>query len=218
MYGKRSVFDKSENPHRAAKSQDFIYVYPKGFYYWCGMSNDRSSMFNVNIRQNRGTYRDGTRWSGSIGIRLRPRPNLEFNFEPRLDKRWDFSDFSTPVQKEGLESPDKILTLRKTRFTSYVFRTSYSFSNRLDFRLFAQYTDFRSNRYQVLVDDPFEIDSPFESSSTLGLHFVARFEYRPGSYFYLVYRENRREESDGPGFGKPDRQIIGKFTYWLKKS
>ncbi|MBN2290131.1 MAG: carbohydrate binding family 9 domain-containing protein, partial [Candidatus Glassbacteria bacterium] len=217
FFGLGTNFDDVEDPYRAAGDYNFVFVYPRRTYYWFGMGNDYSSPLNVSINHNGGGFRDGSRWSSSIRVRLRPSPNLEFNLEPRLDKRWDFSDFSDPVEVPDTEMPEKILTLRRTRFESLVFRTSYSLSNRLDFRLFAQYTDFHSRRYRTLEEPGFGIDSPDDSRSTLGLHFVTRFEYRPGSYFYLVYRENRHETDEGGGFGKPDRQIIGKFTYWLNK-
>ncbi|MFC1537406.1 DUF5916 domain-containing protein, partial [Gemmatimonadota bacterium] len=216
-FGMGSNFDSAEDPYRAGEDQGFIFVYPRRTYYWFGISNDYSSPVNLSFNQNIGAYRDGNRLSSSIRVRLRPSPNLEFNFEPRLDKNWDFSDFSTPLEIPDTEMPDKILTLRRTRFESLVFRTSYSLSNRLDIRLFAQYTDFHSTRYQPINSKMFDIESPASANSTLGLHFVTRFEYRPGSYFYLVYRENRHEADEGGGFGKPDRQIIGKFTYWLNK-
>jgi len=216
-FGMGTNFDDVEDPYRAAEDRDFIFVYPNRSYYWFGMGNDYSSPINISFNQDAGGYRDGSRWGGRIRVRLRPSPNLEFNFEPRLDKRWDFSDFSTPLEIPGSEMPEKILTMRRTRYESFVFRTSYSLSNRLDFRLFAQYTDFHSKRYSPLEGREYEIDSPYSDSSTLGLHFVTRFEYRPGSFFFLVYRENRHDNPDGGGFGRPDRQIIGKFTYWLNK-
>ncbi|GAI14206.1 unnamed protein product, partial [marine sediment metagenome] len=127
-----------------------------------------------------------------------------------------FSDFSEIVELERDNAPDRVLAMRDTRFESYVFRTSYTMSNKLDFRLFAQYTDFHSDRYEPLMPGPWDIESPLDTRSTLGLHFVTRFEYRPGSYFFLVYRESRYDDDNG-GFKRPDRQIIGKFTYWLKK-
>ena len=211
----RSI-DNSQDAHRAAEDYDFIFKYPKRASYWCGFSNDYSSMLNVSVNQNIGSFRDGDRWSGSIRLRLRPSPNLEFQFEPRLDRRSKFSDFSEIADPGELDAPDKVLTMRDTRFESYVFRTSYTMSNKLDFRLFAQYTDFHSDRYEPLMTGPWDIESPLDTRSTLGLHFVTRFEYRPGSYFYLVYRENRYDDDNG-GFSRPDRQIIGKFTYWLRK-
>ena len=211
----RSI-DNSLDAHRAAEDYDFIFKYPRGFSYWCGFSNDYSSMLNVSVTQSIGSFRDGERWSGSIRLRLRPSTNLELMFEPRLDRHSKFSDFSEIVELEGDNAPDKVLAMRDTRFESYVFRTSYTMSNKLDFRLFAQYTDFHSDSYEPLMPGPWDIESPLDARSTLGLHFVTRFEYRPGSYFYLVYRESRYDEADG-GFGRPDRQIIGKFTYWLKK-
>ncbi|HUU28323.1 MAG TPA: DUF5916 domain-containing protein [archaeon] len=215
-FGLRRAFDSSEDPYRAAEDYNFIFAYPKSFSYWYGISNDYHSRFRISINQQGGSFRDGSSWSGSLSLSFRPSPNLELQFQPRFQRNWDFSDFSDPVVVEGRDTPEKILTLRKTRFESFVFRTSYTMSTRLDFRLFAQYTDFQSNRYQPLVNDGFEIELPVDTRSTLGLHFVTRFEYKPGSYFYLVYRENRFDEADGAGFGRPDRQIIGKFTYWLK--
>ncbi len=209
--------ESSEDAHRAADDHDFIYRYPKSHGYWAGISNDHNSPVNVSLNNNVSSYRDGNRWIGSIRFRVRPRPNIELNFEPRIQKISGFSEFSEPIELAGIDTPDKILALRDTRFESYVFRTSYTMNNRLDFRLFAQYTDFSSNRHTPLVDGPWELDDPLDMRSTLGIHFVTRFEFRPGSFFYLVYKENRYDEHDTDGFGRPDRQIIGKFTYWLSK-
>ncbi len=216
--GTRIGYDNEEDPFRVSRERDFIFVYPKTAVWYCNISNHYSSPVNIGIVQNYGTYRDGTRWKGGVSLRLRPEAKLELFFDALIDKRWDFSDFHTPNEVAGLETSDKILTLRRTKFESLVFRTSYTMTNKLDFRLFTQYTNFHSRRYKPLADDRFAIDSPIETSSTLGLHFVTRFEYRPGSYFYLVYRENRFDEEDGRGFGRPDRQLICKFTYLLKKS
>jgi len=212
--GTRIGYESGEDPYRVSRERDFIFVYPRTGVWYCNISNHYSSPVNVNIVQNYGTYRDGTRWKGGITFRLRPNPKLELFFDALIDKRWDFSDFSTPVEVASFQTPDRILTLRRTRFESLIFRTGYTMTNRLDFRLFAQYTNLHSRRYKPLADDRFAIDSPIETGSTLGLHFVTRFEYRPGSYFYLVYRESRYDEADG-GFSRPDRQLICKFTYWL---
>ena len=212
----RIGYDNEEDPFRVSRERNFIFVYPRTAVWYCNISNHYSSPVNIGIVQNYGTYRDGTRWKS--GVSLRPVAKLELFFDALIDKRWDFSDFHTPIEVAGLKTPDKIFTLRKTKFESLVFRTSYTITNKLDFRLFAQYTNFHSRRYKPLADDRFAIDSPIETSSTLGLHFVTRFEYRPGSYFYLVYRENRFDEEDGRDFGRPDRQLICKFTYLLKKS
>jgi len=216
--GTRIGYENEEDPYRVSRERDFIFVYPRTGVFYCNISNHYSSPVNVNIIQNYGTYRDGTRWKWGVSLRLRPEARLELFFDALIDKRWDFSDFHTPIKVADLQTPDKILTLRRTRFESLVFRTSYTLTNRLDFRLFAQYTNFHSRHYKPLDGDRFAIDSPFEASSTLGLHFLTRFEYRPGSYFYLVYRENRFDVPGGDGFGTPDRQLICKFTYLLKKS
>ncbi|MBW7995882.1 MAG: carbohydrate binding family 9 domain-containing protein [Candidatus Glassbacteria bacterium] len=212
------AIENSEDAFRAADDHDFIFRYPKGHGYWAGIANDYSSPFNVSLNNNFSTYRDGDRWTGSIRFRLRPRPNLELNFEPRLQRNTGFSDFSEPVETDGFETPAKILALRDTRFESYVFRTSYTMNNRLDFRLFAQYTDFSSNRHTPLEPGQWVLNSPQNLRSTLGIHFVTRFEFRPGSFFYLVYKESRFDDHETEGFSRPDRQIIGKFTYWLSKS
>lgn len=210
-------FDSGEDPYRAADDYNFIFAYPKGFSFWYGLSNDYNSRITISVNQEGGKFRDGNSWSGSVHFNFRPSPKLELFFEPRFDRKWDFSDFSEIVGGKDYQGPTNILTLRKTSFNSYVFRTSYTLNTRLDFRLFAQYTNFHSRRYQPLVNDHYILSLPFESRATLGLHFVTRFEYRPGSFFYLVYRESRFDELGGGGFGRPDRQIIGKFTYWLKK-
>ncbi len=215
--GAWQALESSEDAHRAAEDHDFIYRYPKGHGFWAGISNDHSSPVNVSLNNNVSTYRDGDRWTGSIRFRVRPRPNIELNFEPRLQKNTGFSDFSEPVERQGMATPEKILALRDTRFESYVFRTSYTMNNKLDFRLFAQYTDYSSSRHSPLTDGPWQLDDPLDLRSTLGIHFVTRFEFRPGSFFYLVYKENRYDEHDEAGFGRPDRQIIGKVTYWLSK-
>jgi hypothetical protein len=209
--------ENSEDAHRAADDHNFIFRYPKGHGFWAGISNDYSSPVNVSLNNNISTYRDGDRWIGSIRLRVRPRPNIELNFEPRVQKISGFSEFSDIVQLDDIEMPEEILALRDTRFESYVFRTSYTMSNRLDFRLFAQYTDFSSSRHSPPQEVPWELDDPLDLRSTLGIHFVTRFEFRPGSFFYLVYKESRFDEHDSDGFGRPDRQIIGKITYWLSK-
>ncbi len=216
--GVRGGFDNEEDPYRASRERDFIFVYPKTLVCYGGVSNHYSSPFNVSIIQNYGSYWDGTRWKGGITFRIRPNPKLELFFDTLIDKRWNFSTFSTPVEIAGLQIPAKILTLRKTRFESLILRTSYTMTNKLDFRLFTQYTYFHSNRYNPLKGNRFAIESPIETGSTLGFHFVTRFEYRPGSYFYLVYRENRFGEEKGAGFGRPARQLICKLTFWLNKS
>ncbi len=209
--------DAGEDAYRAAEDHDFIFAYPKSWSLWYGLSNDFNSRVRIGFNQSMGRFRDGNRWGGRASLSFRPSPRIEMYFSPEVERYWDYSEFSDARQVEGEQVPDQILTLRRTGFESFVFRTSFTPSTRLDFRLFAQYTDFSSERYQP-VFEPFAIDSPLEASSTLGLHFVTRFEYRPGSFFYLVYRENRFDEDDGRGFGRPDRQIIGKFTYWLKQS
>ncbi|OGG00929.1 MAG: hypothetical protein A3F83_11660, partial [Candidatus Glassbacteria bacterium RIFCSPLOWO2_12_FULL_58_11] len=180
--GARSGFDKEEDPFRASKAQDFIFSYPRTLVCYGNLSNNSSSPFTVNISQNYGSFRDGTRWREGITFRLRPNPRLELSLNAVREKTWDFSDFGAPVKVAGTQVPDEILSLRKTRFNSLIFRTGYALNNKLDFRLFAQYTDFGSRRYQPLLPGPFEFETPRESRSTLGLHFVTRFEYRPGSY------------------------------------
>ncbi|HLA39030.1 MAG TPA: DUF5916 domain-containing protein, partial [Candidatus Glassbacteria bacterium] len=215
-FGAWQAFDNSEDAFRAAADYNFIFEYPRGHGFWYGIANDYSSPFNVSVNQNIGTFRDGDQWSGSINFRLRPRPNLEISLQPRIDRKKKFSEFSSLLPAET-ETPGSALTLRDTRFESIVLRTSYTMNNKLDFRLFAQYTDFGSQRYDPLEDSGWLIDTPHDARSTFGVHFVTRFEYRPGSYFYLVYKENRYDDYDGGGFGRPDRQLIGKFTYWLSK-
>ena len=217
FFGMGSDLKKASEPFRAGEDYDFIYVYPVQSYYWWGMRTDPSKVFRVSLNQNGGGYRDGTRWKGNFEFRFRPMSNLEFELEPSLDKRWGFSDFSSIEDIPDPDAPEKILTLRRTTYESLVFRTNYSINTRLDLRLFAQYTDFESKRYDRL--DPlqeYDLEDPIETNSTFGIHFVTRFEYRPGSYFYLVYKENRRDDEDGR-FGKPERQLIGKLTYWFNQ-
>ena len=217
FFGMGGDLKESKEPFRAGEDYDFIFVYPAKAYYWWGMSTDPSKVFRVNVNQNGGGYRDGARWRGQLEFRLRPMSNLEFELEPSLDRRWGFSDFSAIEDIPESDAPDKILTMRKTSYESLVFRTSYSLNTRLDFRIFAQYTDFESERYDRL--DPlqeYNLEDPVDESSTFGIHFVTRFEYKPGSYFYLVYKENRRDDDNGR-LGKPERQLIGKLTYWFNQ-
>ena len=173
----------------------------------------------------------------AAGIQVRPTSNIEISVRPRVS--WDFADaqWVENIDSYGDGEDDQYVYGQfDSRRLDLTTRASVLFSRDLSLELYIQpfiatgdYSDYkelaRPASYSFLPHVGPEEDPDFRNRS-LQSNLVLRWEYRPGSTFFLVWSQFRDDEGERPRF-KPLSNLgksfadegtnifLVKFNYWL---
>jgi hypothetical protein len=173
----------------------------------------------------------------AAGIQVRPTSNIEISVRPRIS--WNFSDaqWVENFDSDGDGDGDQYVYGKfDSRTLDLTTRASVLFSRDLSLELYLQpfittgnYDQFkelaRLASYSFLPHAGPEDDPNFRNRS-LQSNVVLRWEYRPGSTFFLVWSQFRDDETERPRFkplsnlgksftDKGTNIFLMKFNYWL---
>ncbi len=149
----------------------------------------------VRVSLNRAWHEGGPSTDGSLFQALKPTPALEVQLSTGLTRddgelAWVDTPIATPI-----------VGLRRLSQLNQTLRVSYAFSTRLTLQAFSQWLDanwaFRDLQYYVddhalaaglPPDQPAgSVPQTAFSARTWNLNLITRWEFRPGSTFFLVY-------------------------------
>ncbi|MBD3166761.1 hypothetical protein GF324_09195 [bacterium] len=161
--------------------------------YWLELYSDARQPLEGVLTASRGSHRDGERVASSQSLLYKPSGMLEWNAWHNWNRVWDVSDvndgFTTDYHIVGLSlrwHPHLNITLRST--------IQYTFSD--------DWYEQAGGRYTAAL------------SERLLSNLMLAWNYRPKSWFYLVYDDRREEvllDPDRPG----DRTLRAKWTWFF---
>lgn len=223
-----------------------LLVEPETYGVWWGGSSDSRKPLNFYYEGN--NYWDrasnftfwngiGANWTQSASMHH----EIDLGFSYRRDDTQHIENFETVGG--GIGGVSYVFGEILQRTLDLTWRTNVLFSRNLSLELYAQpfittgdYSDPRalaiadSYKFVPFVRDGFRVSDSDFSFASLNVNLVGRWEYRPGSTFFLVWTQNRNrydERSFGdpnfengigadPIFGRePENTFLVKATYWL---
>jgi hypothetical protein len=200
------------------------------------VETDERRMFSFYLHPD---YRrgDGGRtgvWGVRSGMEVRPLPSVEIGIEPRYERR------TTEAQWIGAVDGKWIYGELESRTLDMTTRAEVSFSPGLSLELFLQpfiavgdfdgFKQLRRSRSYDFVSYDLGENRDFHRRS-LKSNLVLRWEFSPGSTFFLVWAQARRADLDDPDgrdlklrpldrLGRSftdegDNVFLAKFSYWV---
>ena len=219
---------------------------PETYGVWWGTGSDSRKPFtliyegsNYWDRASNYTFSSdiGVHWTQSASMNHQ----VDVGFRYRRDDTQHIENFE--AQSGGIGGVDYVFGQILQRTVDLTLRTNVLFSRTLSLELYAQpfiTTGNYSNPRSLRVADSYKFD-PFQRDgfdvrdsdftfASLNVNLVGRWEYRPGSTFFLVWSQNRNRY-DERGFGdanfdnsigtdpifgrEPENIFLAKVTYWL---
>ncbi len=153
--------------------------------------------FRANV--NRAWFEGGPSTDTRVFQMVKPLPALEFQFDTSYtldegERRWLETAGTAPSPVPGQSAGTPITGLRRLSQLNQILRASYAFSPNLTVQLFAQWLgvawSFRD--LKAYVDDrrlaPATTANPTAFSfRASNINLITRWEFRPGSAFFVVY-------------------------------
>ena len=216
-------------------------VQPAGIEYWVGLGTDDRKMFSLGFdvwgyRDDGGDSYGYWLW---IGPELRPAANIEIDISPTYNYQRRFAQWIENADSDGDGEDDRyIFGELENQVLDLTVRATVSFTPQLSVQVFAQpfvavgdYTRVkelaRPKSYAFVAYDGLE-ENPDFSERSLRSNVVLRWEYNPGSTFFLVWSQSRSGSPDladpdfaplagvGNSFTDAGQNIfLVKFNYWL---
>ncbi|MCK4512016.1 carbohydrate binding family 9 domain-containing protein [bacterium] len=230
-------------------SQGPLVRYPSGAYGWMGFSTDYRLPLAVNVNLNAG----GDAWGGwsrraSVGLDWTATEamtySLSVSYGRSHSKAEHLDNFRNPGG--GVGGVSYVFAEREQQTVDATFRSDILFSRDLSLQLYAQpYLTVGSygNPRELVAPDTYDltpvVDVPGFSAAdvsnydfryfAMNVNAVLRWEYRPGSTFYLVWKQGRSLYDDRfgmPTLGtsldpgalldeEPENVFLAKVTYWF---
>ena len=179
-------------------------------------------------------------WYAYPGVEFKPASNLTFRIGPGYEDIIEHAQYVTTVTNPGntdTYGADYVFAHLHQRQLSANVRLNWAYSPSLSLQFFGQpliaigqYSDYkalaRPNSYEFTPYPIANGSNNFNVTSLIG-NAVLRYEYRPGSAFYLVWSHNRYDDSqvghdfDFAGSEKrlfkldADNIFLAKFTYYF---
>lgn len=148
---------------------------------------------------NRAWHEGGPSTDTSVFQLVKPLPALEFQFSTSYtldegERRWLETAGDAPSPVPGQSAGTPITGLRRLSELNQVVRVSYAFNPRLTVQLFAQWlgVSWAFRDLKAYVDDhtlaPATTANPTAFSfRASNINLITRWEFRPGSAFFIVY-------------------------------
>jgi len=161
---------------------------------WFWINTDSRRPVELEFEFSQGSHREGHQWATEWSVEVKPTSTLNIKAD------WDYNRiYRTLEVNDGAMTDYQIFRLR----------TRYSPTLDLSFRATVQY------RTESLVFEDRDGDS-----ALLG-NFLVAWNWSPGSWFYLVYNDNRDRDYDEDNpflpmdWSRGDRAIQLKWTYFF---
>ncbi|MCP4547931.1 MAG: carbohydrate binding family 9 domain-containing protein [bacterium] len=221
-----------------------LYRSPAGQSLWAGFNSDHTKNFEFGIngnwnRDDAGThgYRVGGNLEWLQNTRLSHNLHVNYRFQ-HSDADW-FWNFETP--SEGIGGTSYVFAELDRRTWDMTLNSSMLFSRDKSLELYLQpylsIGEYSNPRSLVKPDsneftpfDGYDVSQDDFSWGAVNLSMVYRWEYRPGSTFYLVWAHTRGSNSyrgsDPTGFetdfstrplldNEAENRFMAKVDYWL---
>ncbi len=223
--------------------------YPQGGYAWLGFSTDyrQPLVANVNVQgggNERGSWNRGTSvgldWTASEAMTY----SISVSYRRSHADAQHLGNFGNPGG--GIGGVSYVFAELEQQTLDVTFRSDFLFSRDLSLQLYAQpylTVGGHGNARELVTPDSYDlapaVDVPdFDAEnvsdydfrySAMNVNAVLRWEYRPGSTFYLVWKQGRDlydnrfgmptlETSLDPGAlldEEPENVFLAKVTYWF---
>ncbi|MBD3349260.1 MAG: hypothetical protein GF400_08725 [Candidatus Eisenbacteria bacterium] len=223
---------------------------PGGYFGWWGVRTDgrKDFVFELNGNLNRNDA-GGTTDRVGVEVDWTPTTSVGLSMEAGYNKTHAMAgfigNFASPG--EGVGSVSYVFAELDRRTIDLTLRADVLFSRDLSLQLYAQpylTVGEYSNPKRLAEPDSYEFEDPegiadfdpgsigdydFEYTS-VNVNAVLRWEYRPGSTLYVVWKQGRAAyesgSSHGPGFSpqfsarelfdnEPENTFLVKLTYWF---
>ncbi len=171
---------------------------PASWSWWASFNTDQGRMFSLNLNPGSGRNRYGPWWAHYTGIQFRPRSNMEYQVGVNyirgfgqiiwVTNRDDQAIFADLDQDEISLSLSAGITFRKNlsfQISGEGYLTGLNYQN---------YRPYLGDENYGAPLDPNEFDPTYDRNfSALNSTMILRWEYLPGSTFYLVWTRSRPE-------------------------
>ena len=223
--------------------------YPSGAYGWLGFNTDhrRPVVANVDMNASRSAWGE---WSKRASVRLdwtateAMTHSLSVSYGRSYSEAQHLGNFRNPGG--GIGGVSYVFAELEQQTLDVTFRSDFLFSRDLSLQLYAQpylTVGGYGNPRELVTPDSYDLapavdipgfspedvtDSDFRYSA-MNVNAVLRWEYRPGSTFYLVWKQGRDLYNDrfempaletsldfGALLGRePENTFLAKITYWF---
>ncbi|MBD3232707.1 MAG: hypothetical protein GF315_03175 [candidate division Zixibacteria bacterium] len=211
-----------------------LYWNPSSKAMWQWWESNSSGKVNLGYNWTYGEDRDGR--IGRVGLwsSVKLSDRIELEFAPSYNRSWDQNRWITDETNDADERVDIFGELDTETF-NFELRGTFMFNRDMSLQLYSQLF-FASGEYSEIKEldtpktfKPLSIeytDNPDFISKALNLNMVFRWEYMPGSTFYLVYTQARDDYSDIHNNLKLNRDfsdlmdlsansvLLAKVSYW----
>ena len=222
---------------------------PAGAYGWLGFNTDYRRTFMVDVDLNAGNNEQGA-WNRRASVGLdwtateRVTHSLQVSYGRSHSEAQHLGNFGNPGG--GIGGVSYVFAELEQQTVDVTFRSDILFSRDLSLQLYAQpymTVGGYGNPRELVTPDSYDlapaVDIPgFDAEgvtdydfrySAMNVNAVLRWEYRPGSTFYLVWKQGRDlyddrfgtpalETSLDPGAlfdREPESTFLAKVTYWF---
>ncbi|MCD4690409.1 carbohydrate binding family 9 domain-containing protein [bacterium] len=223
---------------------------PGGFWGWCGVATDgrKDVVFELNWNLNRNEaggatdrIRFETYWTPTTRVNL----GIELGYDTTHAMAGFVGNFASPG--EGIGGVSYVFAELDRQTVDMEIRADVIFTRNLSLQLYAQpYLTIGeySSPKRLAEPDSYEFEDPdgipeFDSVSigeydfeysAWNVNAVLRWEYRPGSTLYVVWKQGRSSYDDGFSHGsgfepklsaaemfdsEPENTFLVKLAYWL---
>ncbi len=223
--------------------------YPSGVYGWLGFNTDHRQPFVANVNLNAG----GDDWGGwsrraSLGLNWTATEAMNYSISVSYGRSSSEAEHLDNFRNPGggIGGVSYVFAELEQQTLDVTFRSDILFSRDLSLQLYAQpylTVGGYGNPRELVTPDSYDLapavdipgfspedvtDSDFRYSA-MNVNAVLRWEYRPGSTFYLVWKQGRDLYNDrfempaletsldfGALLGRePENVFLAKITYWF---
>lgn len=200
---------------------------PMSWSWWASFNTDQGRTISLNLNPGSGENRYGSWWAHYTGILFRPRSNMEYQLGLNYIRTFGAAIWVTNQNNQAifadLDQDEVSLSLS----AGITFRKNLSlqisgqgYLTGLNYRNYRPYLG--GENYGAVLD-PNNFDPTYDRSFTaLNSTTILRWEYLPGSTFYLVWTRSRPETDrsvNNLDFSRDFRRLFtaGSDNVWLAK-
>ena len=186
------------------------------------MDTDRRRTVQVKLEYSRSWHRFGSRSDRyQVDLNVKPNERIVLSFRPRYSSSLNVAQWVANLDQDGDGTKDTfVFGELHNKLLDLTLRANVTFTRRMSLQLYMQpfLTTGNYVRYRALAKPksfsfvPFPLEGNYDFRiASLKSNLVFRWEYRPGSTFYLVWARNLRDYTGDSTF-RPSRDLEDLFT------